>query len=55
MGDNMPPLPARWYIVSSDGLATLCSKTTERPTPMPASKARAIYIDELQREGADRA
>lgn len=23
----------------------LCSKTTERPTPMPASKARAIYID----------
>lgn len=24
----------------------LCSKTTERPTPMPASKARAIYLDD---------
>ena len=23
----------------------LCSKTTERPTPMPSSKARAIYLD----------
>ena len=23
----------------------LCSKLTERPTPMPSSKARAIYLD----------
>lgn len=23
----------------------LCAKTTERPTPMPSSKARAIYLD----------
>ena len=23
----------------------LCSKTTERPTPMPSSKMRAIYLD----------
>jgi hypothetical protein len=23
----------------------LCSKTTEKPTPMPASKARAVYLD----------
>ena len=23
----------------------LCSKTTEKPTPMPSSKARAIYLD----------
>ena len=23
----------------------LCSKTTERPTPMPSSKARAVYLD----------
>jgi len=26
----------------------LCSKTTTKPTPMPASKARAIYIDGLE-------
>jgi hypothetical protein len=25
----------------------LCSKRTERPTPMPSSKLRAIYMDEL--------
>lgn len=25
----------------------LCSKTTERPTPMPASKARAVYLDTI--------
>lgn len=24
----------------------LCSKTTQRPTPMPSSKARAVYLDE---------
>lgn len=24
----------------------LCSKTTERPTPMPRGKARAIYLDD---------
>lgn len=23
----------------------LCSNTTEKPTPMPASKARAVYLD----------
>lgn len=23
----------------------LCSKTTAKPTPMPASKARAVYLD----------
>lgn len=28
------------------GHRLLCSKTTEKPTPMPASKARAIYLDE---------
>lgn len=26
----------------------LCSKTTQRPTPLPASKARAIYLDAVQ-------
>jgi hypothetical protein len=26
----------------------LCSKTTEKPTPMPASKARAIYINGME-------
>lgn len=35
----------------------LCSKTTARPTPMPASKARAIYLDEAptapRKEGGD--
>lgn len=25
----------------------LCSRTTEKPTPMPSSKARAIYLDAL--------
>lgn len=25
----------------------LCSKTTGRPTPMPASKARAVYLDSV--------
>lgn len=30
----------------------LCSRTTERPTPMPASKARAVYLDGMTlREG----
>ena len=28
----------------------LCSKATEKPTPMPASKARAIYIDSVQQD-----
>ncbi len=32
-----------WHRLMSDRL--LCSKTVQRPTPMPSSKARAIYLD----------
>ena len=48
--DGGPHRPVRndaqdWRHLLSNRL--LCSKTTERPTPMPASKARAIYLDEV--------
>ena len=33
----------------------LCSKTTEKPTPINASKARAIYLDGFAVEGATNA
>ena len=48
--DGGPHRPVRndaqgWRQLLSNRL--LCSKTTERPTPMPAGKARAIYLDDV--------
>ena len=52
-GDKHRPVPndaQAWRHLLNNRL--LCSKTTERPTPISANKARAIYIDSLTLERA---